>query len=152
MEVYSDEYFMTRALDLAMQAYEEQEVPIGAVVVHNNKIIGKGYNQTEKLQDVTAHAEMLAITAASNAVNGKYLDECTLYVTIEPCLMCAGAIQWSRFSRIVFGASEPKFGFERIDKRSDDNNSDDAIENYKRSKEELRKELERKQKDRSYRM
>lgn len=117
MEVYSDEYFMTRALDLAMQAYEEQEVPIGAVVVHNNKIIGKGYNQTEKLQDVTAHAEMLAITAASNAVNGKYLDECTLYVTIEPCLMCAGAIQWSRFSRIVFGASEPKFGFERIDKR-----------------------------------
>jgi len=116
MEVYSDEYFMTRALDLAMQAYEEQEVPIGAVVVHNNKIIGKGYNQTEKLQDVTAHAEMLAITAASNAVNGKYLDECTLYVTIEPCLMCAGAIQWSRFSRIVFGAGEPKFGFERIDK------------------------------------
>jgi tRNA(adenine34) deaminase len=68
------------------------------------------------LQDVTAHAEMLAITAASNAVNGKYLDECTLYVTIEPCLMCAGAIQWSRFSRIVFGAGEPKFGFERIDK------------------------------------
>ena len=78
MEVYNDEYFMARALDLAMQAYEEQEVPIGAVVVHNNKIIGKGYNQTEKLQDVTAHAEMLAITAASNAVNGKYLDECTL--------------------------------------------------------------------------
>jgi tRNA(adenine34) deaminase len=116
MEVYSDEYFMTRALDLAMQAFEEQEVPIGAVVVHNNKIIGKGYNQTEKLQDVTAHAEMLAITAAGNAVNGKYLDECTLYVTIEPCLMCAGAIQWSRFSRIVFGAGEPKFGFERIDK------------------------------------
>ena len=115
MEVYNDEYFMARALDLAMQAYEEQEVPIGAVVVHNNKIIGKGYNQTEKLQDVTAHAEMLAITAASNAVNGKYLDECTLYVTIEPCLMCAGAIQWSRFPRIVFGASEPKFGFERID-------------------------------------
>ena len=89
MEVYSDEYFMTRALDLAMQAYEEQEVPIGAVVVHNNKIIGKGYNQTEKLQDVTAHAEMLAITAASNAVNGKYLDECTLYVTIEPCVSVA---------------------------------------------------------------
>jgi tRNA(adenine34) deaminase len=117
MEVYSDEYFMTRALDLAMQAYEEQEVPIGAVVVHNNKIIGKGYNQTEKLQDVTAHAEMLAITAANNAVNGKYLDECTLYVTIEPCLMCAGAIQWSRFQRIVFGAGEPKFGFERIDEK-----------------------------------
>ena len=111
MEVYSDEYFMTRALDLAMQAYEEQEVPIGAVVVHNNKIIGKGYNQTEKLQDVTAHAEMLAITAASNAVNGKYLDECTLYVTIEPCLMCAGAIYWSQLGRLVFGASEEKRGF-----------------------------------------
>lgn len=107
---------MTRALDLAMQAFDEQEVPIGAVVVHNNKIIGKGYNQTEKLQDVTAHAEMLAITAASNAVNGKYLDECTLYVTIEPCIMCVGAIQWSRFPRIVFGASEPKFGFQKIDK------------------------------------
>ena len=108
MEVYSDEYFMTRALDLAMQAFEEQEVPIGAVVVHNNKIIGKGYNQTEKLQDVTAHAEMLAITAASNAVNGKYLDECTLYVTIEPCLMCAGAILQSKISRVVFGAFNPK--------------------------------------------
>ena len=94
MEVSTDEYFMAKALELAMQAYEEEEVPIGALVVHENKIIGKGYNQTERLQDVTAHAEMLAVTAASNSVNGKYLDSCVLYVTIEPCLMCAGAIQW----------------------------------------------------------
>lgn len=116
-EVFTDEYFMAKALDLAMQAFEEGEVPIGSVVVHNNKILGKGYNQTEKLQDVTAHAEMLAITAASNSVNGKFLDECTLYVTIEPCLMCAGAIQWARFGKVVYGATEPKFGFERIDKK-----------------------------------
>ena len=116
MDVFTDEYFMAKALELALQAFDDEEVPIGAIVVHENKIIGKGYNQTERLQDVTAHAEMLAITAASNAVNGKYLDECTLYVTIEPCLMCAGAIQWSRFARIVFGAGEPKFGFQRIDK------------------------------------
>ncbi|MFM6951536.1 MAG: nucleoside deaminase [Bacteroidota bacterium] len=115
MEVFTDEYFMAKALELALQAYDEEEVPIGALVVHENKIIGKGYNQTERLQDVTAHAEMLAVTAASNAVNGKYLDQCTLYVTIEPCLMCAGAIQWARLGRVVWGASEPKFGFSRLD-------------------------------------
>lgn len=115
MEVFTDEYFMAKALELAMQAYEEEEVPIGALVVHENKIIGKGYNQTERLQDVTAHAEMLAVTAASNSVNGKYLDSCVLYVTIEPCLMCAGAIQWARLGKVVWGASEPKFGFNRLD-------------------------------------
>ncbi|MBM3438165.1 MAG: nucleoside deaminase [Bacteroidetes bacterium] len=115
MEVFTDEYFMAKALELALQAYDEGEVPIGALVVHENKIIGKGYNQTERLQDVTAHAEMLAVTAASNAVNGKYLDQCTLYVTIEPCLMCAGAIQWARLGKVVWGASEPKFGFSRLD-------------------------------------
>ncbi|MEK0439775.1 MAG: hypothetical protein RLZZ504_691 [Bacteroidota bacterium] len=115
MEVFTDEYFMAKALELAMQAYDEEEVPIGALVVYENKIIGKGYNQTERLQDVTAHAEMLAVTAASNAVNGKYLDQCTLYVTIEPCLMCAGAIQWARLGKVVWGASEPKFGFSRLD-------------------------------------
>lgn len=114
MEVFTDEYFMAKALELALQAYDEGEVPIGALVVHENKIIGKGYNQTERLQDVTAHAEMLAVTAASNAVNGKYLDQCTLYVTIEPCLMCAGAIQWARLGKVVWGASEPKFGFSRL--------------------------------------
>ncbi|MBM3937468.1 MAG: nucleoside deaminase [Sphingomonadales bacterium] len=115
MEVFTDEYFMAKALELALQAYDEEEVPIGALVVHENKIIGKGYNQTERLQDVTAHAEMLALTAASNAVNGKYLDQCTLYVTIEPCLMCAGAIQWARLAKVVWGAPEPKFGFSRLD-------------------------------------
>ena len=115
MDVFTDEYFMAKALELAMQAYDEEEVPIGALVVYENKIIGKGYNQTEKLQDVTAHAEMLAVTAASNAVNGKYLENCTLYVTIEPCLMCAGAIQWARLGKVVWGASEPKFGFCRLD-------------------------------------
>ncbi len=115
MDVFTDEYFMAKALELALQAFDDEEVPIGAIVVHENKIIGKGYNQTERLQDVTAHAEMLAVTAASNAVNGKYLDSCTLYVTIEPCLMCAGAIQWARLGRVVWGASEPKFGFSRLD-------------------------------------
>lgn len=115
MEFFTDEYFMGRALELAMQAFEENEVPIGAVVVYENKIIGRGYNQTEKLQDVTAHAEMLAVTAASNAVNGKYLTDCTLYVSIEPCLMCAGAIQWARLEKVVWGAPEPKFGFSRLD-------------------------------------
>lgn len=115
MEVFTDEYFMARAIDLAMQAFEEGEIPIGALVVYENKIIGKGYNQTEKLQDVTAHAEMLAVTAASNAINGKYLNECVLYVTIEPCVMCAGAIQWARLGRVVYGAGEPKFGFGRLD-------------------------------------
>lgn len=108
-----DEYFMQQALKLAQQAFEEDEVPIGAVVVWNQRIIGKGYNQTEKLNDVTAHAEMIALTAAFESMGGKYLDECTLYVTIEPCSMCAGALGWARPSRIVYGASEPKFGFSR---------------------------------------
>jgi tRNA(adenine34) deaminase len=86
MEVFTDEYFMAKAIELAMQAYEEEEIPIGALVVYENRIIGKGYNQTEKLKDVTAHAEMLAITAASNSVNGKYLSDCTMYITVEPCV------------------------------------------------------------------
>jgi len=106
---------MKKALDEAMAAYEEDEVPIGAVVVVENRIVGRGHNQTERLTDITAHAEMLAITAASSSLNSKYLDECTLYVTIEPCLMCAGAIKWARFHRVVFGASEPKFGFAKTD-------------------------------------
>ncbi len=112
MMEFNDEYFMGRALVQAQQAYDEDEVPIGAVVVHQNRIIGKGYNQTEKLLDVTAHAEMLAITSASQFLGSKFLDECTLYVTIEPCVMCAGAIKWARFGRIVFGSSEPKSGYE----------------------------------------
>ena len=110
-EIFSDAYFMRKALDLACQAFEEDEAPIGAVVVYENKIIGKGYNQTEKLMDVTAHAEMLAITSAAQYMNSKFLEECTLYVTIEPCVMCGGALKWARFNKVVFGASEPKFGY-----------------------------------------
>ncbi len=113
MELFSDDFFMKKALDEAKAAFEQEEIPIGAVVVYENKIIGKGFNQTERLIDVTAHAEMLAITAAAGYLNSKFLDECTLYITIEPCLMCAGAIKWARFHRIVFGASEPKTGFSR---------------------------------------
>jgi tRNA(adenine34) deaminase len=112
MELFSDAYFMQKALELAQQAGDEDEVPIGAVVVHERRIVGKGYNQTERLKDVTAHAEMLAITAAAQCLDTKFLDECTLYVTIEPCSMCAGAISWARLGKIVYGAGEPKFGYQ----------------------------------------
>lgn len=110
-ELFSDAYFMQKALQLAEQAFEEDEIPIGAVVVHNKRIIAKGFNQTEKLTDVTAHAEMLAITGAAQFLGSKYLDECTLYVTVEPCTMCFGAIQWARPAKVVYGASEPKTGY-----------------------------------------
>ena len=103
---------MAKALDLAMDAYEKDEVPVGAIVVAEGKtIIGKGVNQTEQLHDVTAHAEILAITAASNFLAAKYLKNCTLYVTLEPCVMCAGALYWSQIAKVVFGASDPKRGF-----------------------------------------
>lgn len=102
---------MQQALKEANKAFDEDEIPVGAVVVHNNKIIGRGHNQTEKLNDVTAHAEMLAITAAANYIGGKFLDECTLYVTLEPCVMCAGAIFWARPQMVVFGAPDDKRGF-----------------------------------------
>ncbi len=116
-DLYSDEYFMQKALDLAKQAFEEGEVPVGALVVADGKhIIGKGYNQTEKLNDVTAHAEMLAITAAANTLAAKYLRDCTLYITLEPCVMCAGAIAWSQVDRIVFGAYDTKKGFRHFSK------------------------------------
>jgi tRNA(adenine34) deaminase len=110
-ELDIDVVFMHKALEQARMAYDADEVPIGAVVVCNNRIIGKGHNQTERLKDVTAHAEMLAITAAAGSIGGKYLDECTLYITIEPCVMCAGAIKHARFNRIVVGATEPKMGY-----------------------------------------
>lgn len=105
------EYFMKQALKLAEQAMEEDEIPIGAVVVANDRIIGKGYNQVERLQDPTAHAEMIAITAASNFLNAKYLDDCELYVTVEPCTMCFGAILHARIPKIHVGCAEPKHGF-----------------------------------------
>lgn len=107
----TDEDYMRRALDQAKMAAERDEVPVGAVVVCRDRIIARGHNLTELLHDVTAHAEMQAITAAANALGGKYLDACTLYVTVEPCVMCAGAIGWSQLGRLVYGASDPKRGF-----------------------------------------
>ena len=110
----TDEYYMRAALREAQRAMEDDEVPIGAVVVCNGQIIGKGYNQTERLQDPTAHAEMLAITAACSYLGSKYLPDCAIFVTVEPCVMCAGALRWAQLSRVVFGASEPKTGFSRF--------------------------------------
>ncbi len=110
LSIHTDEYFMKQALQLAEQAFEEEEIPIGAVVVSQYRIIGKGYNQTERLQDPTAHAEMLAITAATQSLGSKYLQDCTLFVTLEPCVMCAGAIRWAQIGRVVYGAREEKFG------------------------------------------
>ncbi|MFN4082436.1 MAG: nucleoside deaminase [Bacteroidia bacterium] len=112
--MYSDEYFMGMALKEAEKAYNENEVPVGCIIVCNNKIIGKGYNLTEKLNDVTAHAEMQAITAAANYLGSKYLTDCTMYVTLEPCVMCAGAIYWSQLSKLIIGASDEKRGFLRL--------------------------------------
>ena len=106
-----DAYYMSLALKQAERALEEEEIPVGAVVVCQGKIVAKAYNQTEMLTDVTAHAEMLAITSAAQTIGAKYLKDCTLYVTLEPCLMCAGAIYWSQLGRLVFGASEDKRGF-----------------------------------------
>ena len=106
---------MAKALDLAIQAGKAGEIPVGAIVVAGgSKIIGKGNNQTEQLNDVTAHAEIIAITAASQFLGAKYLKECTLYVTLEPCVMCAGALHWSQIERIVYGASDSKRGFSRV--------------------------------------
>ena len=107
----TDEYFMQQALKQAQQAFDADEVPIGAVVVVNNKIIAKAYNQVELLNDPTAHAEILAITSACNYLGAKYLTNATLYVTIEPCLMCCGAMYWSKLARIVYGASDEKNGY-----------------------------------------
>jgi tRNA(adenine34) deaminase len=110
----NDEYYMKRALDLAITAFEEDEIPIGAIVVCKEKIIGKGYNQTEKLNDPTAHAEMIALTSAVNTLGTRYLNECTLYVTVEPCPMCAGATYWANLGRIVYGTPDPKRGYSSI--------------------------------------
>lgn len=107
----TDEYYMRKALEQAQMAFERDEVPVGAVVVCKDRIIARAHNLTETLNDVTAHAEMHTITAAANALNGKYLDVCTLYVTVEPCIMCAGAIGWSQLGRVVYGAADPKRGY-----------------------------------------
>ncbi len=111
IQVFDDEYFMKKALEEAKEAYLEGEVPVGCVIVSGNKIIARSHNLTEKLNDVTAHAEMQAITSAANQLGGKYLTDCTIYVSVEPCVMCAGALSWAQIKKIVFGASDEKKGF-----------------------------------------
>ncbi len=111
---FDDEYFMKKALEEAESAYEKGEIPVGVVVVINDKIIARGHNLTETLNDVTAHAEMQAITAAANFLGGKYLTNCTMYITFEPCQMCAGALYWSQVSKIVFGAEDPQRGYRKF--------------------------------------
>ena len=109
--IFSDEHFMKQALQEAEAAFERGEVPVGAVVVCQNQVIARAHNQTEQLRDVTAHAEILALTAASNYLGSKYLQDCTLFVTLEPCAMCAGALQWAQLGRLVYGAADDKRGF-----------------------------------------
>ena len=111
----TDIYYMQQALKEARYAFDEGEIPIGAVVVCNDIIIARAHNLTERLKDVTAHAEIMAITSAANYLGGKYLTDCTLYVTLEPCVMCAGALSWAQIGRIVFGAADEKRGFSRIE-------------------------------------
>ncbi len=111
--MFNDEYFMRQALREAQLAFDADEVPVGAVVVWDNKIISRGHNQVERLNDSTAHAEMIALTAAFNGLGSKYLPEATVYVTVEPCLMCCGAIYWAKVGRIVFGASDIKNGYKK---------------------------------------
>lgn len=117
MIIYGDEYFMKEALKEASKAYDKDEVPIGAVIVHNNRVIARAHNLTESLNDVTAHAEMQAFTAAENYLGGKYLNDCSIYITLEPCVMCAGASYWSQISKIIYGATDPKKGYSNISKK-----------------------------------
>jgi len=112
--IYSDEYFMKEALKEARKAFDSDEVPVGAVVVCNNRIIARAHNLTERLNDVTAHAEMQAFTAATNFLGGKYLEDCTLFVTLEPCVMCAGAAAWAQVGKVIFGAYDEKRGYSLI--------------------------------------
>lgn len=114
LALHDDEHWMRQALREAELAFAADEVPIGAVIVASNRIIARGHNLTERLNDVTAHAEMQSITAAAEHIGGKYLQECTLYVTVEPCVMCAGALAWSHIGRIVFGAFDEKAGYRRV--------------------------------------
>ena len=115
--IFSDEYFMNEALKEARKAMELDEVPVGAVVVMQNRIIARAHNQTQQLNDVTAHAEMIAITSATNYLGAKYLLECTLFVSLEPCVMCAAALKWAQLDRLVFAASDPKEGFSRLNEQ-----------------------------------
>ncbi len=112
--ILTDSYFMKQALQEAHKALDQDEVPVGVVIVASGRIIAKAHNLTETLNDVTAHAEMQAITAAAQALGGKYLNDCTMYVTLEPCVMCAGAIAWSQLGRLVYGASDEKRGYSRL--------------------------------------
>lgn len=109
-------YFMQRAMEQALQAYDQDEVPIGAIIVCDGRIIGRGQNQTEQLCDITAHAEMIAMSAAFEFLGSKYLDDCTMYVTLEPCVMCAGALRWAQIGKIVYGAADDKYGFMKYGK------------------------------------
>ena len=117
LSVYSDEHYMKEALKQAQIAFDEGEVPVGAVIVCNNQIIARAHNQTERLEDATAHAEMLAITAAEHHLGTKYLNECTLYVTLEPCVMCAGATYWAQLGKVVYGARDEKRGYSVINSK-----------------------------------
>lgn len=114
LSVYNDDHFMKEAYKQALYAKEEGEIPVGAVVVCDNRIIARSYNQTERLNDVTAHAEMLAMTSAFNTLGAKYLVNCSLYVTLEPCLMCAGASYWAQITKLIYGASDQNRGFSRL--------------------------------------
>lgn len=116
LNIYTDEYFMKEALKQANLAYKNDEVPVGAVITYDNQIIARAHNLTETLVDVTAHAEMQAFTSAADSIGGKYLKDCTLYVTLEPCIMCAGASYWTQIGKIVFGAYDPKRGYSKVNK------------------------------------
>lgn len=115
--LFSDEYFMNEALKEAQKAFEADEIPVGAIIVNQNRIIARAHNMTQQLNDVTAHAEMIAITSASNYLGSKYLPDCTLFVTLEPCVMCAAALKWAQLDRIVYGASDPREGFSQYGKQ-----------------------------------
>jgi tRNA(adenine34) deaminase len=117
MELFTDAYFMREAFREALKAFEQDEVPVGAVIVSNEQIIARAYNQVQQLNDSTAHAEIIAITSASNFLGSKYLTNCTLYVTLEPCLMCASALYWSKISRVVYAAGDEKHGFMRFGRK-----------------------------------
>lgn len=114
--LFSDEYYMQLAINEAITATEKDEIPVGAIIVCQNQIVAKAHNQTQQLTDVTAHAEILAITAAASYLNNKYLKDCTLYVTLEPCIMCAGALYWAQLGRLVYGASDEKRGYSLLNK------------------------------------